>query len=355
MGELAHTSRERMNTNSGDSVTIRTPARLHFALIDLNGSLGRIDGSIGLAINDPHFEIIAEPADQIQIESIQYEERAWVILEKLRAKYNFPGIHLQLTSEIPPHSGFGSGTQLALGLAQAVNTLYNLNLSVADLAETVGRGGTSGIGITAFEQGGFILDGGHRFPDQKSSFLPSSAAGNVPAPPLVLRQPFPDWELLIVIPQCTHISGETEIQLFKTLCPQPRSTAEQLSHLILLQLLPAIFEEDRRAFGSAINSIQTFGWKKVEIDAQGDILQADTRLFTGQWRDGCGGEQLGTSDLRRWGRPFYPKGKDRDVPPNAAGRWNLLYHEREQCWCCDCSRLDFVLPIRQSQSRCPIA
>ena len=115
MGELAHTSRKRMNTNGGDSVTIKTPARLHFALIDLNGALGRIDGSIGLAINDPHFEIIAEPADQIQIESIQYEERARAILDKLQAKYNFPGIYLQLTSEIPPHSGFGSGTQLALG------------------------------------------------------------------------------------------------------------------------------------------------------------------------------------------------------------------------------------------------
>ena len=259
-----------MNAN-GDSVTIKTPARLHFALIDLNGSLGRIDGSIGMAINDPHFEIIAEPADQIRISSTQYKGRACAIAEKLRAKYSFPGIHIQLTSEIPPHSGFGSGTQLALGIAQAVNMLYNLNLSVADLARAVGRGGTSGIGITAFERGGFILDGGHRFPNQKSSFLPSSAAGNVPAPPLLLCYPFPDWELLIVIPRCTHISGETEIQLFKTLCPQPRSTAEQLSHLILLRLLPAILEEDRQAFGDAINTIQTFGWKKVEIDAQGGI------------------------------------------------------------------------------------
>ena len=254
-------------------VTITTPARLHFALIDLNGSLGRIDGSIGLAINAPHFEMIAEPANQIRIESSQYEARAHTIVERLQTKYRFPGIHLELASEIPPHSGFGSGTQLALGIAQAVNALYNLNLSVADLALAAGRGGTSGIGITAFEQGGFILDGGHRFPDQKSSFTPSSAAGSVPPPPLLLRHPFPDWELLIASPRCTHISGEKEIQLFKTLCPQPRATAEQLSYIILLKLLPAIFEKDLHAFGDAINRIQTFGWKKVEIDAQGGILQ----------------------------------------------------------------------------------
>ena len=302
MSGLAQTSRGPMNVNAGGSVIIKTPARLHFALIDLSGSLGRIDGSVGLAINDPHFEIIAEPADQIQIASTQYEERAHAIVERLRAKYSFPGLYLQLASEIPPHSGFGSGTQLALGIAQAVNTLYNLNLSVADLACAVGRGGTSGIGITAFERGGFILDGGHRFPDQKSSFLPSSAADNVPAPPLLLRHPFSDWKLLIVIPRCTHISGEAEIQLFKTLCPQPRSTAEQLSHLILLKLLPAIFEADLRAFGSAINDIQTFGWKKVEIDAQGGILQQTLDFLRDSGAIGAG--------VSSWGPAIFAVGDD---------------------------------------------
>lgn len=302
MRSLAHISRERMNTNNRGSVKIRTPARLHFALIDLNGSLGRIDGSIGLAINDPYFEIIAEPADQIQILSARYGERARTIVEKLRAKYDFPGLHLQLASEIPPHSGFGSGTQLALAVAQAVNTLYNLNLSVSDLAQAVGRGGTSGIGITAFERGGFILDGGHRFPDQKASFLPSSAAGNVPAPPLLLHHPFPDWELLIVIPHCKHISGETEVQLFKTLCPQPKSTAEHLSHLILLKLLPAIFEKDCHAFGAAINDIQTFGWKKVEIDAQGGILQQTIDFLRNNGAIGAG--------VSSWGPAIFAIGED---------------------------------------------
>ena len=293
-----------MNASGCPSVTITTPARLHFALIDLNGSLGRIDGSIGLAINGPHFEIIAEPANQIRIASTQYEvrARAYAIVERLQTKYRFPGIHLQLVSEIPPHSGFGSGTQLALGIAQAVNMLYDLNLSVADLACTVGRGGTSGIGITAFERGGFILDGGHRFPNQKSSFSPSSAAGNVPAPPLLLCHPFPDWELLIVIPRCTHISGKTEIQLFKTLCPQPRATAEQLSHLILLKLLPAIFEKDRHAFGSAINDIQTFGWKKVEIDAQGGILQRTLDFLRDNGAIGAG--------VSSWGPAIFAVGDD---------------------------------------------
>jgi beta-ribofuranosylaminobenzene 5'-phosphate synthase len=57
-------------------IRITTPARLHFALIDLNGALGRIDGSIGLALNEPNFRIVAAPADQVQIESVRWRERA---------------------------------------------------------------------------------------------------------------------------------------------------------------------------------------------------------------------------------------------------------------------------------------
>ena len=255
------------------SVTIRTPARLHFALIDLNGALGRIDGSIGLAIDEPHFQIDAELSNQVQVESVHYQERARGIVEGLQAKYGIAGINLKFQSEIPCHSGFGSGTQLALGIAQSVNLLYDLNLSAVDLARAVGRGGTSGIGAAAFEGGGFILDGGHSYPDQKSSFLPSSAAGRTPPPPTLLRHPFPDWDVLIAVPNCARISGQTEVNLFQKLCPQPRSTAEQLSHLILLKLLPAIVEENLAAFGDAINCIQRFGWKRVEIDAQGEVLR----------------------------------------------------------------------------------
>ncbi len=296
------THERQVGTMTMPQVTITTPARLHFALIDLNGSLGRIDGSIGLAINEPRFRIIAEPSNHIQIESRHYQLRAHSIVERLRMKYDFPGGTFKLASEIPPHSGFGSGTQLALGIAQAVNMLYDLKLSVAELALAVGRGGTSGIGIVAFEQGGFILDGGHRFPEQKASFLPSSAAGNVPPPPLLLRHPFPNWNLLIVIPNCTHISGETEINLFKTLCPQPRADAEQLSHIILLKLLPAIFEKDLHAFGDAINRIQRFGWKKVEIDAQGGILQQTLDFLRDNGAIGAG--------VSSWGPAIFAVGED---------------------------------------------
>lgn len=283
-------------------VTIRTPARLHFALIDLNGALGRIDGSIGLAIDAPNFRIDAEPSNQVKVESVHYRERARGIVEGLQAKLGIGGVNLKFRSEIPYHSGFGSGTQLALGIAQSVNLLYDLNLSVTDLARAVGRGGTSGIGVAAFEGGGFILDGGHSYPDQKSSFLPSSAAKHAPPPPTLLRHPFPDWDVLIAVPNCTRISGQTEVNLFQKLCPQPRSTAEQLSHLILLRLLPAIFEENLAVFGEGVNCIQRFGWKQVEIDAQGEVLRQTLHFL---WDNGAIG-----AGVSSWGPAIFAFGEN---------------------------------------------
>ena len=254
-------------------VTITTPARLHFSLIDLNGALGRIDGGFGLAIEQPNFCITAERAAGIHVSGSVYRERAYHLLTRLQGAYPFPGIALEFTVEIPMHSGFGSGTQLSLGIAQAVNLLYGLGLSVLDLARVVGRGGTSGIGVAAFDTGGFIVDGGHRYPEQKASFLPSSAVGDISPPPILLRYPFPAWPLLIAMPNCSRIYGDAELELFRTLCPQPASVAPQLSHILLLQILPAILEEDMRGFGEALNRIQTFGWKRVEINAQGEELR----------------------------------------------------------------------------------
>ena len=261
------------NKTTISKVRITTPSRLHFSLIDLNGQIGRIDGGFGLAINEPNFQIVAERSSEIQVESAAYAERAYDILTRLQKIYQFPGIKLKLVSEIPTHSGFGSGTQLSLGIAESVNILYNLKLNVLELANAVGRGGTSGIGVAAYDTGGFIVDGGHRFPEQKSSFLPSAATENIPPPPILFRHTFPEWQLLIVLPNCSRIYGEEELDLFRTLCPQPSSVAPRLSHILLLKILPAILENDMRSFGKALNEIQTFGWKKVEIDAQGVELQ----------------------------------------------------------------------------------
>ncbi len=235
------------------------------ALIDMNASLGRVDGSIGLAVDKPFISIIAEKSDIIEITgSSEHAERM-----KNSASSILPegkGIHIKIDSDYPSHIGMGSGTQASLAAGMAVNRLYDLGMKVREIAVKVGRGGTSGIGVAAFENGGFILDGGHKFREKKA-FLPS-AASRLPPAPVILRKDFPEWHLVIAIPQQKGASMTDEVNIFRTECPVPLREVEQLSHVILMQLLPALVEEDMAAFGRSINAIQGIGFKKREVALQ---------------------------------------------------------------------------------------
>lgn len=262
-------------------MTVITPSRLHFALIDLNGELGRIDGSIGLTLASPSVRVHADRARGWEVHGEVPPlilRRVHSILRWLQEERQLPGARLELRETIPLHVGLGAGTQLALGVARAVYGAYDLEWDTHAVAKSIGRGGTSGIGVTAFDSGGFILDGGHRFPAEKASFLPSSAAKGVPLPPVLMRYVFPDWPVLLVLPNCRHISGEDEIRRFQTLCPISPDTAERNCHIILMQLLPAILERDLDAFGESLNRLQEIGWKRVEHEAQG-IIVGKTREF----------------------------------------------------------------------------
>jgi beta-ribofuranosylaminobenzene 5'-phosphate synthase len=70
---------------------------------------------------------------------------------------------------------------------------------------------------------------------------------------------------MIAIPAQKGASMKTEENIFQTECPVPLREVEKISHIILMQLLPALFEEDMAIFGSSINAIQELGFKKKEI------------------------------------------------------------------------------------------
>lgn len=290
-------------------VTVITPSRLHFALIDLNGSLGRVDGGIGLSLAYPGFKIIAQYSDETNI--IAPDEilpRANRILSLLKDKCDIGNVTIKIEENIPSHVGLGSGTQLSLGIAKAVCTLYDIDLTHQEMAFIVGRGGTSGIGIAAFSHGGFIVDGGHEFSKDKfcegmkNSFLPSSASKGIKPPPIIVRYDFPDWDILVTIPNCKHISGDDEVKLFQTLCPMPLEDVQKIAHIILLKMLPSIVQNDIESFGEAIDLIQNIGWKKVEIEKQDGIVRQMMTFLRENGGYGVG--------LSSWGPAIFCFGED---------------------------------------------
>ncbi|MGA9189327.1 MAG: beta-ribofuranosylaminobenzene 5'-phosphate synthase [Methanosarcina sp.] len=246
-------------------IKVVSPSRLHLTLIDLNAELGRVDGGAGIALESPCLEISATEDDTIEV----FGDPSLAGRMRKAAEALLPagkGIRLHINDSLPDHVGLGSGTQAALSTAAAVNKIYGLGKSVRELAVAVGRGGTSGIGVAAFENGGFILDGGHKFKD-KGAFSPS-AASHVPPGPVLFRRNFPDWPIVLVIPNSKGAHDEEEVDIFKKCCPIPLAEVQEICHVILMQMLPALVEEDLESFGRAINHFQITGFKRKEVELQ---------------------------------------------------------------------------------------
>lgn len=266
---------------------VETPSRLHITLIDLNGVHGRIDGGVGLTIDNPCLHIEAETSENgintvfskksrmipglVEDYSRKIDSAASKVIEAMNY---VGGFEFKVDAAYPPHSGLGSGTQLSLAVAKLITQLNGHEPHARELAKIVGRGGTSGIGVESFENGGFIIDGGHSS-NNKSSFLPSSASKASP-PPIIARYSFPeDWKIILTIPDVERgVSGSKEIDAFQKHCPIKLEEVEKLSHLILMKLMPAVVESDLDAFGSAINSIQNTGFKKVENELQNSQIKS---------------------------------------------------------------------------------
>ena len=130
------------------AVTVRTPARLHLGLLDMNGGLGRLYGSIGVAIEGPSVVLEADlqnagEASELVVEGLE-QERVTTYAGHFLERYSLPGkVHLNLRSSIPAHVGLGSGTQLALAVGAALTQLGGLKLSATELGLTMKRGARS--------------------------------------------------------------------------------------------------------------------------------------------------------------------------------------------------------------------
>ena len=48
-------------------VIIRTPSRIHVTLLDMNGGLGRVDGGIGIALDDPSILLEAQASPSLEV------------------------------------------------------------------------------------------------------------------------------------------------------------------------------------------------------------------------------------------------------------------------------------------------
>ncbi len=235
-------------------VRVSTPARLHLGFLDLNGDAGRKFGSIGLAVNSHFTTVTAEKNKNIHVTSFVEDvascNRAEAIIHTFYQTLGktipeeAQGVHINLEQLIPEHAGFGTGTQLSLAIGTALCRLHDINTPTREIAAQLGRGARSGIGISTFDRGGFIIDGG--------------LSSNSSIPPLLAHHHFPDDWYVVLIMDTQHqgVHGQQEKQAFSTLAKFPQQKSHTICHLTLMQLLPALLEHDIDQFGDAITRIQ---------------------------------------------------------------------------------------------------
>jgi len=272
------------------SIRIKAPCRIHLSLIDENGYTGRVDGGIGLMLDRPNVVLeVSNSSDEFTIECNKYyKESVHVINEKASRVFKHfhisnKNFHFHLKRYYPSHVGLGSKTQLSLAIATAITKLKNFNCSNEELTKLVERGGTSGIGWKGFETGGFILDGGHDFGKgkEKESFLPSSASTLANPALTIFRHPIPEnWRFVLVIPNVKKGAyGDEEISVFQNYAPIPKTEVNEVSHQIIMKIIPSLIKDDLECFGEGLKRIQSIGFKKIEIELQHEVVKKLLNFF----------------------------------------------------------------------------
>ena len=241
-------------------VRVKTGGRIHFGFANLSLSHERLYGALGVAIERPRTVIEATATEVIRVDTgsdvpdrIEQDTRQYV--RQVCDLLGVPGATIRVTESLPRHTGLGSGTVLGLSTLAAVAEAYGLDPSIRDRAPVIGRGGRSGVGVGAFERGGFILDAGH--PTARFT-IDRPRDGDWTVPAVAARHPIPgDWRFLLVFPAVdTGRSGDEEERSMRTAVEDAEpGPADRIAGLITRRLLPAAVEGRVSDFGSAVAEI----------------------------------------------------------------------------------------------------
>ena len=228
------------------SVFVEAPARLHFGVLDLRGRLGPpVRRARRGDSRSPR--CCSRPRRPTSIDRRGTGRRAGrrVRAPVSRASWAAAGgARSRVHRAIPAHAGLGSGTQLGLAVARALAELHGLPTERRRAGAGVGRGKRSAIGTWAFALGGFIVEGaGGRASTRSRRCWRALRSGQ-----LALRRGGPARSA-----GAERRGGGRGV---RAAAAARRREVERVSHLVLMQLLPALVEADLPGFGAALSAVQ---------------------------------------------------------------------------------------------------
>ena len=241
------------------AVEVRTPARFHLGMFSFGDPLTRSFGGTGLMLDEPGIVVRVRPAaafagrgphGQRAAECARHCAAAWGLSRDV-------AFEVEVVAAPRAHVGLGSGTQLALAVAAAIEGLAvrpaDRERSFAPrealaLARAAGRGRRSSVGAYGFAAGGLLVEAGRLGADKVAAPLEAS--------PLVARAELPPaWRGVLIVEHAAEgFHGEAERQAFLTLPPVDRGVTAELARIALLELVPAALEGGFGAFAAAFGA-----------------------------------------------------------------------------------------------------
>jgi beta-RFAP synthase len=277
------------------TITITTGARLHCGLLALGDGQQRQFGGVGLMIDRPgvSLRVTAFERDEVSADEMD-RARVVEIVRQYRSRCPAgvppPPCRIELLSSIPSHVGLGSGTQLAMAVAKGLSLFAGeSDPTAAELADRVGRGKRSAIGLHGFVTGGLLVDGGKQRDDEIS--------------PIIARVDMPgDWRFVLVRPPAEiGCSGSSELGAFATLPPIPDRTTERLCRLIVLELLPSVQHRDFAGFALSLREFNhTVGQHFSSV--QGGVVASRRMTELAAWLEQRGVVGVGQTS---WGPTMF--------------------------------------------------
>jgi beta-ribofuranosylaminobenzene 5'-phosphate synthase len=223
------------------SIRVTTASRLHFGLLRLPPSPDwrddgtRYFGGAGLMIDSPSVIVRVERARELSATGPLADRARPAAARYLAAVDSDARFSIHIESAPPEHVGLGTGTQLELAVASGLSRLLGRSDDAVAIAQILGRGRRSGVGVHGFASGGFLIDRGKLRPDEIAS---------------VERLQFPsDWPIVVVTPPITPgWYGDRESAAFASLGQREDSPMEKLLDAAIV----ALRARDLPAFGAAI-------------------------------------------------------------------------------------------------------
>lgn len=255
-------------------------ARLHFGLVDLGLATRRMFGGCGVALDEPRSVILWMPSERSELlledsAGLDSRTRATILRAIERLSSASRPVYGRLVIQDAPlqHVGLGVTTSLVLGALHLVNQTENLGFSEARIEQLSGRGGASGVGLSAFFQGGFVIDAGHSRCD-RTEFIPSGCIDATARPLRVARWAFPlDWSIKLLLPPGRRWHGVEELEFFRAHTPVPNDEILEVLGIMYHSIVPSIIQEDLSELRLGLDVLNRTGFKRREVASHGPTVR----------------------------------------------------------------------------------